>query len=78
MDSFIRRETVNLFSWTGIPKKRDSQPKPAYSRYLNIMDTFYEVIKLADFNYTLETNTKFFKSIVKNSQRRFFEENEKL
>lgn len=68
IDIFFTRQFLTLCSWAG--GSRSDQDKIAFKAFKNVILLFFQLIKLADINFTLEECETFFKNIIRNSVRR--------
>lgn len=68
VDKIFSRNFLVLCSWAG--GSRDKQEKIPFKFYKNIIHLFFEVVKLADNNFTLTDMEIFFKNVIRNSVKR--------
>lgn len=69
-DHLFDRNLLKQYNWTGKSKK-DEESKGNFSAFTNIVETFGEIIMIADDRYTISQNLKFFKEkILKYAENR--------
>lgn len=68
-DVLFERNFISKCSWTGASKLKDFE-KYNFKKFSTILKIFFEIVYLADTNYSISENELFFKKVLKNSQKR--------
>ena len=68
VDRIFSRKFMTLCSWAG--GARDKKEKIPFKMYKNVINLFFQVIRLSDNSFTLKDCEEFFKNVIRNSTRR--------